>query len=117
MNIGVEAGPNGPVVPFNQHELRKRHRANWSRVAGTNNRGRPVRRWIQQGTRHSFCSYWLVAHDNDIDGLVIQSGHESKQVMWESYYRACTKAEAREFWSIRPPRVTHKDRKIVPFAA
>jgi hypothetical protein len=117
MNIGVEAGPNGPVVPFNQHELRKRHRANWSRVAGTNNRGRPVRRWIQQGMRHSFCSYWLVAHDNDIDGLVIQSGHESKQVMWESYYRACTKAEAREFWSIRPPRVTHKDRKIVPFAA
>jgi hypothetical protein len=56
----------------------------------------------------------LLAHDNDTDGLVIQSGHEDKTVMWESYYRATTKEKAKEFWSIRPPK---RGSKIVPFAA
>ena len=63
--------------------------------------------------RHSFCSYWLVANGNDTDTLVIQSGHEDKQVMWDSYYRATTKGKAKKFWSLRPK----VDRKIVPFAA
>jgi integrase len=104
----------GLIVPFGPDELRKRHRANWGRVVGLNDAGRPKVRWIQQGMRHSFCSYWLVAHDNDTDGLVIQSGHDSKEVMWDSYYRATTKAKAAKFWNLRPPR---RDKKIVPFAA
>jgi hypothetical protein len=62
---------------------------------------RKVIRWIQQGMRHSYCSYWLALH-NDIDRLVLQSGHESKEVMWRSYYRAATKAQAEKFWSIEP---------------
>jgi integrase len=104
----------GKVVAFTSHELRTRHRANWGRVVGLNDAGRPKIRWIQQGMRHSFCSYWLVAHDNDTDGLVIQSGHDSKETMWDSYYRATTKAKAAKFWAIRPPR---RSKKIVPFAA
>jgi integrase len=91
----------GPVVPFAENELRDHHRKNWLRVVGADTEGKPKRKWIQQGMRHSFCSYWL-AENEDIDRLVIQSGHESKEVMWRNYYRATTKAKAKEFWSIQP---------------
>jgi integrase len=91
----------GPLVPFNSDELRDHHRENWARVVGVSEDGRPKRRWIQQGMRHSFCSYWLALH-GDIDRLVIQSGHESKEVMWRNYYRATTKAKAEKFWDILP---------------
>jgi len=94
---------DGPVVPFAQHDLRAHHRANWARVVGVTEDGKPKRRWIQQVMRHSFCSYWLAMH-GDIDRLVIQSGHESKEVMWRNYYRATTKVEAEKFWNIRPPK-------------
>jgi integrase len=95
---------NGRVTPFDRDELRDHHRANWERVVGTAKDGKPKRRWIQQGMRHSFCSYWLVAHNNDVDTLVVQSGHESKEVLWRNYYAAATKADAGKFWSIRPDR-------------
>jgi hypothetical protein len=36
-------------------------------------------------------------------GLVIQSGHESEEVMWRNYYRATTRAKAEKFWAIVPP--------------
>jgi integrase len=97
-------GTMGRIAPFTAGELRKHHRDNWSRVVGVNEKGRPKRRWIQQGMRHSYCSYWLPAHDNDVDTLVVQSGHESKEVLWNSYYAAATKKEAAEFWSILPPQ-------------
>ena len=92
------------IMPLGRDELRKRHRANWGRGVGLNEVGLPKVRWTPQGMRHSFCSYWLVTHDNDTDGLVIQSGHESKEVMWDSYYRATTKAKAAKLWSLRPPK-------------
>jgi hypothetical protein len=62
--------------------------------------------------RHSFCSYWLALHE-DIDRLVIQSGHESKEVMWRNYYRATTKAKAEKFWSINPAK---ERSNVVPFS-
>jgi integrase len=93
----------GLIVPFKTGELRDHHRENWARVAGVTKDGKPRRRWIQQGARHSFCSYWLAQH-GDIDRLVILSGHESKEVMWNSYYRAATKDTAEKFWSIKPPK-------------
>jgi hypothetical protein len=46
---------------------------------------------------------------------VILSGHESKEVMWNSYYRAASKADATKFWSIKPPKKS--DAKVIPFAA
>ena len=94
---------SGLVVPFSPAGLRDRHRENWARVVGRTKDGNPKRRWIQQGMRHSFCSYWLAKH-GEIDRLVIQSGHESKEVMWRNYYRATTKALAEEFWSVRPTK-------------
>jgi integrase len=91
----------GLVMPFTPDELRDHHRANWLRVVSSDKDGNPKHRWIQQGMRHSFCCYWLALHE-DIDRLVIQSGHESKEVMWRNYYRATTKAKAEKFWSIVP---------------
>jgi integrase len=93
----------GSVTPFSPADLRDHHRANWGRVVGVTKAGKPKRRWIQQGMRHSFCSYWLALHE-DIDRLVIQSGHESKEVMWRNYYRHATKAKAEKFWEIMPVR-------------
>jgi len=107
----------GLIMPLGRDELRKRHRANWGRVVGLNDEGRPKVRWIVQGMRHSYCSYWLVAHDNDTDGLVIQSGHESKEVMWDSYYRATTKTKAAKFWSLMPPKRRGQLEHVVPFQA
>ena len=98
-------------MPFTKHDLRAHHRENWARVVGVTKDGKPKRRWIQQGMRHSFCSYWL-AKFADIDRLVIQSGHESKEVMWRNYYRATTRAAAEKFWAIRPPMPMN----IVPMA-
>jgi integrase len=94
---------DGRVVPFDRDELRDHHRANWGRVVGVAEDGKSKRRWIQQGMRHSFCSYWMAANNNDVDTLVVQSGHESKEVMWRNYYRATTKPVAEKFWGIRPP--------------
>ena len=92
----------GRIVALDRDELRDHHRNNWARVVGVTEDGKPKRRWIQQGMRHSFCSYWLVANNNDVDTLVVQSGHESKEVMWRNYYAAATKRDAEKFWSIRP---------------
>jgi hypothetical protein len=52
--------------------------------------------------RHTFCSNWLALH-KDVNKLVLQSGHDSVDVMWRNYHRGVTETEAREFWSIRPP--------------
>lgn len=93
----------GRIVPFTPAELRQRHRANWGRVVGVGEDGKPRQRWIQQGMRHSYCSYWLAEHNYDVDTLVIQSGHDCKDVMWQSYYRATSKEETKAFWSIYPP--------------
>lgn len=85
----------GLVAPFGAEALRKHHRANY-RAAG-------IKKWIVSGARHSFCSYWMAAHGNDVDKLVILSGHQSKEVLWAHYYRACSKHESEKYWSILPP--------------
>jgi integrase len=85
----------GLVAPFNKTLLRNKHRANYH--------GARVKKWIPQGARHSFCSYWMAAHGNAVDRLVVLSGHDNKQTLWRHYYRATTKHEAEKFWSIMPP--------------
>jgi integrase len=98
---------HGPVVPFDTETLYKRHRANY-RAAG-------ITKWVSSGGRHCFASYWLAANHNDIDRLVILSGHTDKTVLWKHYYRATTKHEALKFWSILPP--TYSQENIVNFTA
>jgi integrase len=55
-----------------------------------------VDKWIQQGMRHSFCSYWLAKHQ-DANKLVLQSGHTDAQTMWDNYHAGVTRAEAEKF--------------------
>jgi hypothetical protein len=44
---------------------------------------------------------WLAKH-KDINKLVLQSGHDSVDVMWRHYHRGTTEKHAKKFWTIRP---------------
>lgn len=86
----------GAVAPWTHQVRRTKHRASYKAVG--------IKKWIQQGARHSFCSYWLNKYEN-ADRLVLLSGHTDKDTMWERYHAGVTKAEADKFWSIMPPTV------------
>jgi integrase len=103
--INRAGAPSGRVVTYSESELRARRAANW-RAAG-------IERWIQQGMRHSYCSNWLAMHQ-DVNKLVLQSGHDSVDTMWRNYHKGVPKADSEQFWAIRPPK-RKGSRKIVPF--
>jgi integrase len=84
----------GLVVRYSPQQLRTRRRAN-RETAG-------IASWPQQGMRHSFCSYWLAKHE-DINRLVLLTGHDDPDTMWRHYHRGTRKADAEKFWAIRPP--------------
>lgn len=84
----------GRIVPFTTAVLRKHRRLNWRAVAGD-------RPWVQQGARHTYCSNWLAMY-GDINKLVLQSGHQSVDIMFRCYHKGTKKAEAERFWNIRP---------------
>jgi integrase/recombinase XerD len=104
--INRAGAPSGRIVQFTESELRARRTAN-RKAAG-------IDRWIQQSMRHSYCSNWLAVH-KDINRLVLMSGHDSVDTMFRHYHRGTMKADAEQFWSIRPPK--RRAAKIVPFAA
>jgi integrase len=96
----------GLVVKINRDQHLRWNRAD-SRAVG-------IPKWIHSGARHSFCSYWMAANNNDVDKLVVISGHSSKDVMWRHYYRATTEEAAKEYFSIMPPDYARAN--IVSFA-
>jgi integrase len=93
----------GLVVKLAPSPLREMRKANRDASGVTS--------WPSSAMRHTFCSNWL-AHHGDINKLVLMSGHDSVDTMWRHYHRGTTKAEARAFWKIRPPRSAGN---IVPF--
>jgi integrase len=95
----------GLVAPWSPQIRRTKHRTSYKAVG--------IKKWIQQGARHSFCSYWLAVH-KDPNKLVLQSGHTDPDTMWRRYHRGVTESEARKFWSIGP---TKADAKIIAFAS
>jgi integrase len=97
----------GRVVPLTPSALRLHRIANW-KAAG-------ITEWIQQGMRHTYCSNWLAMHE-DVNKLVLQSGHDSVDTMWRNYHKGVKKTDAEKFWATRPPK-RKGSRKIVPFAA
>jgi len=97
---------DGRITPFSASTLRRKRRRN-ALAAG-------LTEWPQQGARHTYCSCWLAQH-GDINGLVIQAGHESATIMWDHYYQAITPEAASAFWNIFPPAT--KERRIVAFSA
>ena len=96
----------GKIVPLAPTTLRRKRRANWLAAAGGD------AKWIQQGMRHTFCSNWLALH-KDVNELVLQSGHDSVEVMWRNYHKGVTEKEAEKFWAIRPERGAEN---VIPFA-
>jgi integrase len=93
---------NSKVVPFSFHILREKYEANWNDAVTNGKEITNKIKWIHQGARHTYCSNWLAIHQ-DIDKLVLQSGHTNPQVMFEKYHRGTPKAEAEKFWNIYPP--------------
>jgi integrase len=98
---------DGRITPFSTSTLRRKRRRN-ALAAG-------LAEWPQQGARYTYCSCWLAQH-RDINGLVIQAGHESATIMWNHYYQAVTPEAASAFWNIFPP-ATEEERRIVAFSA
>lgn len=97
----------GKVCQYSGEELRQHRTANWT-AAG-------IKKWIQQGMRHTFCSNHL-AHFRKVDELVLQSGHDSVDTMWRNYHKGVTDKEAKAFWSIRPPK-SAKPKNVIRMAA
>jgi integrase len=58
--------------------------------------------WPNSAMRHSFCSFWLATH-KDVNKLVLLTGHDNPDTMWEHYHRGVTESEAAKFWNIKPP--------------
>jgi integrase len=86
----------GLVAPWTPQIRRTKHRTSYRAVG--------VKKWIQQGARHSYCSYWLAMH-KDANKLVLQSGHTDADTMWTRYHAGVTEVEAAKFWVLRPPRL------------
>jgi integrase len=93
----------GLVVRYTSQQLRTRRRANRA-AAG-------MASWPHQGMRHSFCSYWL-AKNEDINRLVLLTGHDDPDTMWRHYHRGTKKTDAEKFWAIKPPLAQPN---IIPF--
>ena len=85
----------GLVAPWTEKVRGTKHRIGYRAVG--------IKKWIQQGARHSFCSYWLALH-KDANKLVLQSGHTDADTMWPRYPAGVTEAEAMTYWAIRPPQ-------------
>ena len=51
--------------------------------------------------RHDYVSFYLAQNNNDINTLVIQSGHSSA-VMFRHYLSIVSKADAVKYWALRP---------------
>jgi integrase len=98
---------HGRITTLSRPAL-KYHRTANRKAAG-------VLHWPNSALRHTYCSNWLAMHE-DVNKLVLQSGHDSVDTMWRNYHRGTTKKEAESFWAITPPKQTD-DSKVIPFKA
>ena len=92
--IAKGGSTEGRVVPLRRGNLRGRRLVAQEAIG--------LEKWIHQGMRHSYCSYWLAKH-KDVNALVLQSGHDDPDTMWENYHRGTTLVDADKFWAIAPP--------------
>jgi integrase len=102
-------GMDGLIVKLKRYGLEGRRNVNWRAAAGKRIK------WIQDGMRHTFCSNWLAFHEK-IDRLVLISGHDSVDTMWQHYYKGTTKAAAAAFWNLYPPAINPENVVRFPIA-
>ena len=57
-------------------------------------------KWPHDCLRHSFCSYYLAAHENAAK-TALQAGH-TKTILFKHYRRLVKKEQPEKFWNILP---------------
>lgn len=60
-----------------------------------------IKRWPQNGLRHSFASYHLAKH-SDAPALALQMGHTTTAMLFAHYREVVTPETAASYWMIRP---------------
>ena len=59
-------------------------------------------RWPHDCLRHSFCSYYLAAHENAAK-TAMQAGH-TESILFKHYRKLVKKEQAEKFWNIYPDK-------------
>ena len=60
-----------------------------------------LKRWPNNGLRHSFASYYLAKHQN-APQLALEMGHSTPRMVFDNYREVVAPAEAERYWMIRP---------------
>ena len=59
-------------------------------------------KWPHDALRHSFCSYYLAAHENAAK-TALQAGH-TESILFKHYRKLVKKEQAEKFWNIFPEK-------------
>jgi len=98
------AGKTGRIVTPRE----RKHRIAAMAAAG-------VEVWPQDVLRHSFASYHLRHHGNDLNLTAQELGHTTTKMLFQHYREAVKPDAAKAWWALMPEKV--KGVKIIPFKA
>ena len=98
------AGKTGRIVTPRE----RKHRVAAMAAAG-------VKVWPMDVLRHSFASYHLRHHGNDLNLTAQELGHTTTKMLFQHYREAVKPDAARAWWSLLPEK--SKAAKIIPFKA
>jgi len=74
-----------------------------------------LKAWPQDVLRHSFASYHLRHHGNDLNLTAQELGHTTTKMLFQHYREAVKPDAAKAWWALMPEKV--KGAKIIPFKA
>ena len=61
-----------------------------------------IEKWPKNGLRHSFASYHLATHENELL-TAKEMGHRDSNIVHKNYKQLILKSQAARFWALRPP--------------
>lgn len=76
-------------------------------VRDTKGKENELKKWPDNGLRHSYATYHLAFHENAHE-LALHMGHTNTALIFAHYRRPVTKETARVFWSITPESAEEK---------
>jgi integrase len=82
----------GRVCPYSFSTLRRKRRTN-RKLSGVE--------LIQDGLRHSYCSAHMAKYQ-DVNRLLLATGHSNPSMLWRHYYRVMPIDDAQRYWSLIP---------------
>lgn len=98
------AGKTGRIVT----PWERKHRVAAMAAAG-------VKTWPMDVLRHSFASYHLRHHGNDLNLTAQELGHTTTKMLFQHYREAVKPNAARAWWALLPEK--SKGAKVIPFKA